>query len=93
MPQKLPSESEVEELYRLPVLRLKENGDYVRRLQTQLNFLGYLLSTDISSFFDAATEEAVCKFQSDRGLRADGIVGTLTWQQLLVSIGEANRKG
>lgn len=55
-------------------------GGAVERLQTWLNDLGYTLVVDHD--FGPTTDAAVRKFQSDKGLEADGIVGQKTWAAL-----------
>ena len=49
-----------------------DTGADVTALQTKLGI-------DASGTFDAVTEAAVRRFQSDNGLVADGIVGPQTW--------------
>jgi hypothetical protein len=51
-------------------------GDAVRDLQQSLSALGYPLAVD--GIFGKETEKAVCAFQRDHGLGADGIVGPRT---------------
>ena len=66
-----------------PTLRKGCRGTYVSLLQTKLIMLGYDLgSYGADGVFGAKTQEAVKKFQSDRGLEADGIVGPTTWNAL-----------
>lgn len=66
---------------RQQVLRQGSNGGAVKILQVGLNGIGYPLVGD--GIFGSATDRAVRKFQSDRGLVADGIVGPKTWDSLL----------
>lgn len=55
--------------------------DVVEAVQTRLNELGCgPLSVD--GIFGAATESAVELFQTRRNVRADGVVGPLTWDEL-----------
>lgn len=66
-----------------PMLKKGSSGEYVKYLQTRLTVLGY----DVGSYgadgkFGAKTEAAVKAFQKDRGLKADGIVGTATWDEI-----------
>ena len=66
-----------------PVLKrndgVTQNED-VRYLQRLLNASGYSVNTD--GGFGAKTEQAVMNFQSSKRIKADGIVGPLTWKQL-----------
>ena len=66
---------------RTQVLRQGSNGGAVKIAQLALNGKGYRLVGD--GVFGQATDSAVRRFQSDRGLQADGIVGTQTWNALL----------
>ena len=66
-----------------PILRKGARGEYVTLLQTKLLMLGYDLgSYGADGSFGASTEKAVKKFQKDRGLDADGVVGKATWAEL-----------
>ena len=66
---------------RQQVLRQGSNGGAVKILQIGLNGIGYGLVGD--GVFGPATDKAVRRFQSDRGLSVDGIVGPKTWDALL----------
>ena len=66
-----------------PLLGRGSAGDAVRDLQQNLSALGYPLAVD--GIFGKDTEKAVCAFQRDHGLDADGIVGPRTF----AAIGEA----
>lgn len=66
----------------LQQLSAGSRGSQVQTLQRLLNALGYgTLSVDGS--FGPLTQTALKRFQQDRGLAADGIAGTKTWQSLL----------
>lgn len=66
-----------------PTLRKGSKGTYVTLLQTQLMNLGYALPKyGADGSFGAETEAAVKAFQENNGLKADGIVGTSTWDAL-----------
>jgi len=66
---------------RTQVLRQGSNGGAVKIAQLALNGKGYRLVGD--GIFGPATDSAVRRFQSSRGLQADGIVGPQTWNALL----------
>lgn len=55
-------------------------GEDVRELQIALNKVGFNLEVD--GYFGPATDEAVRKFQTDKGLVVDGIVGSATLEAL-----------
>ncbi len=55
-------------------------GDDVRELQKALNRVGFNLEVD--GYFGPTTDEAVKKFQADKGLVVDGIVGPATLEAL-----------
>lgn len=65
----------------LPILQLGSRGDLVSRMQQRLTINGYPLGA-IDGDFGAKTAVAVKKFQADRHLAVDGIVGSKTWVQL-----------
>jgi hypothetical protein len=56
-------------------------GSLVKALQEKLSQLGYDVGA-MDGFFGPLTEAAVLKFQQNRGLDADGVVGNQTWQAL-----------
>lgn len=70
---------------KLPILRLTDGiefpelQDEVKLLQTKLGFIG----DSIDGKFGVATEAAVKRFQQDKALVIDGIVGQQTWVALL----------
>jgi N-acetylmuramoyl-L-alanine amidase len=57
------------------ILRYRNKGSKVSELQK-------LLDITITGVFDKNTLAAVIKFQKEKGLVADGIVGRLTWSEL-----------
>jgi hypothetical protein len=74
------------------LLRLNSQSENVKVLQTFLNSTGYVIAkTGLNSpghetgRFDAATETAVKKWQKDNGLKADGIVGPVTWGAMAIA--------
>ena len=64
----------------LPILKRGIKDSSVKRLQAVLNTYGYDLEIDGS--FGGKTEAAVIEFQKSRKLKADGIVGAITWAAL-----------
>ncbi|MDF9664038.1 MULTISPECIES: peptidoglycan-binding domain-containing protein [Bacillus] len=56
-------------------------GTEVRNLQTILTKFGFYFGI-IDGFFGPKTNHSVRKFQENRGLLVDGIVGPITWCQL-----------
>jgi cell wall-associated NlpC family hydrolase len=64
----------------LPTLRRGNQGEYVRMLQQALNQEGAGLEVD--GKFGSKTEAAVKNFQQSNGLKADGICGPKTWEEL-----------
>ena len=65
-----------------PMLRKGSTGAYVKELQTLLKNKGYN-PNGIDGNFGPGTESAVKKFQKDRKLTVDGIVGQNTWNALI----------
>lgn len=61
-------------------LRNGMNGSNVKKLQEDLNSLGFLLVTDGN--FGNKTQTQVISFQNKTGLKADGIAGPLTLAKL-----------
>ncbi|WP_151083828.1 peptidoglycan-binding domain-containing protein [Nocardioides cynanchi] len=59
------------------------DGIWVRAMQRVLTDLGYLAKGHMSSFYDQPTVAAVEQFQSESGLRANGVVGPATWAALV----------
>jgi peptidoglycan hydrolase-like protein with peptidoglycan-binding domain len=57
------------------------SGKEVSQIQGMLAFLGYL-QTAPDGIYGPKTKEAVQRFQSDKGLAIDGIVGPITWGAL-----------
>lgn len=67
-----------------PVLSEGASGQEVQALQALLNDDGQKLATDGN--FGSLTLAAVEALQRSRGLRADGVVGPLTWQAIFSRI-------
>lgn len=63
-------------------LRRGSRGNDVRELQNALNRIGYNCGR-ADGIFGGGTEQAVKRFQKDKRLSADGIVGKNTWNMLL----------
>lgn len=68
----------------MPLVRSGSRGEDVKTLQAQLNALGYDCGA-VDGIFGAKTYNAVVKFQKDRGLAVDSIVGKNTWAALGVT--------
>ena len=58
------------------------SGPDVTVLQAILVARGYTVNA-VNGVFDASTDKATRRFQTDSGLSADGVVGPLTWNALL----------
>ncbi len=68
-------------------------GDDIRELQEALHTLGFYNGWR-HGIFDAATYEAVCKFQGKNGLTVSGRVGEGTWDVLSMAVekpGQSNK--
>lgn len=57
-------------------------GEEVKTVQLLLNAMGYG-NLEVDGIFGSATELAVKRFQTSRGLEPDGVVGPDTWRYLL----------
>ena len=66
----------------LPVLKRGSKGGHVKELQTLLNYASFGAQLTVDGIFGSITEIAVISFQKLHGLKADGIVGPLTWAAL-----------
>jgi peptidoglycan hydrolase-like protein with peptidoglycan-binding domain len=64
-----------------PTIRRGSTGNPVRRAQKRLTLGGYD-TNGVDGVFGAETEAAVRRFQGDRGLTVDGIVGPRTWEEI-----------
>jgi len=62
-------------------LSKNSQGQLVKKLQQKLSELGYNVGP-IDGVFGPRTESVVLKFQTDRGLDIDGVVGPQTWEEL-----------
>ncbi len=72
-----------------PIQRLGSRGENVRTIQYLLRHHGFPVQVD--RIFGPRTQEAVRKFQRDRGLGVDGIVGNQTWPALIVLVASGSR--
>jgi putative chitinase len=63
-----------------PVIKRGDSGNAVRDLQSSLLQLGF--ATLVDGDFGKNTADAVMEFQQSRGIKADGVVGPLTWAAL-----------
>lgn len=82
-PEPPPTPTPAVEVYWPPRMVDKSmNGPDVFVLQSILTARGYSILT-INGIFDDSTEKAVRKFQAEKGLVADGVVGPMTWRALL----------
>lgn len=69
---------------KLPVLRLGEKGCVVEIKELQLILNAKIdCRLKVDGVFGKATKQAVEKFQVKHNLKADGIVGPMTWEYLL----------
>jgi YVTN family beta-propeller protein len=59
------------------VLKKRDRGAEVTELQKTLKNIGYY-SNEITGIYDQTTFDVVKKFQTDKGLKVDGIVGSRT---------------
>jgi len=67
-----------------PTLRKGDKGEAVKELQTLLMQRGYDLGKwGADGDFGKQTQTAVKQFQTDWGLKVDGVVGNDTWKMLL----------
>lgn len=67
-----------------PQVRRGDTGSCVRVLQQALIAKGYSVgSSGADGSFGPATDRTVRRFQSDRGLKVDGLVGPKTWGALV----------
>ena len=66
-------------------LQAGSRGEAVLDLQLRLGALNHRCDPDDPGEFGAGTEAAVRRFQAERGLRVDGVVGRHTWASLVES--------
>lgn len=71
-----------------PLLRNGSHGTDVRTVQRLLVAHGRNLTID--GLFGSGTQAAVVSFQRSRGLSADGVVGPMTWNALIITVKQGN---
>lgn len=79
------------EAFSYPVLCVGSQGADVRTCQTCLNDHGYAVAVD--GDFGKGTAAVVKRFQADRGMGADGVVGRQTWDALRAAPAAAEPPG
>lgn len=67
------------------ILKNGSRGPRVKELQQLLKTAEYWTLDYTTENFGGVTEAAVTKFQKDKGLKADGLVGPTTWSKLAES--------
>ncbi|MEV0619612.1 N-acetylmuramoyl-L-alanine amidase [Nonomuraea sp. NPDC050404] len=72
----------------LPMLKLGATDWHVKTVRGLLHARGYVPADLLSTEFDAALKTLVRLFQGAEGLDADGIVGALTWRELIGALPE-----
>ena len=82
--QRLNQEIKKQGFRTYPTVKRDAQGKITRLIQERLNFVGFNLKID--GIFGINTEKAVKKFQNNRNLKVDGIVGKKTWSYLIKGI-------
>lgn len=77
----IPSRAHTAPLFNGVVLRLGSKGTGVKAVQQRLDALGFDCGKTDSDF-GKLTRAAVIKFQKSRKIKADGLVGKITWEKL-----------
>ena len=72
-----------------PIFKQGKRSQKVRVLQGLLNINGAHLALD--SYFGRSTQNAVSRFQKSAGIKADGVVGSQTWEKLIVPLSRGAR--
>ncbi|MGM0415125.1 MAG: peptidoglycan-binding protein [Bacillota bacterium] len=88
--QKSDSQKTDNNVREMDIVRPGDRGDTVVELQKNLKNLGIYPSSPDGSF-GHQTELAVRQFQKMSGLKADGVVGPSTWEELLAEDSEDNQ--
>ena len=68
-----------------PTIRRGSKGPYVCTAQDALIFLGYNTG-GLDGIFGANTENSVRTYQTSKGITADGILGPITWRNLMADV-------
>lgn len=63
-------------------LQVGDVSPVVTRIQERLMYFGYMDNDEPTTYYGSATAEAVKKFQRQKKLPEDGIMGTQTWDAL-----------
>lgn len=79
--QPVPAPQQTGGVTSVPLTKLGDSGVAIEILQALLNAAGYG-PIAVDGAFGSETQQAVTAFQQAKGLRADGIVGPLTWGAL-----------
>ena len=82
--QRLNQEIKKQGFRTYPTVKRDAQVKITRLIQERLNFVGFNLKID--GIFGINTEKAVKKFQNNRNLKVDGIVGKKTWSYLIKGI-------
>ena len=80
-PEKPENPENPEDISGYPTVQYNSVNDYVKKLQSRLNELGYDCGL-VDGDFGTGTKNAVIRYQRDKGLIADGVVGQQTWGAL-----------
>ena len=68
---------------KIPMLKMGMYGPAVAALQGALRYHGFITPDKITGGFGTDTQKAVKKFQTRHKLEVDGIVGPVTWNELM----------
>ena len=83
-PQPTPEPATTEPIYGLPTVKSGSKGDAAKIVQGALIAKGYSCGTSgIDGVFGTASVAALKKYQTKKGIAADGIVGPATWGKMI----------
>ena len=68
-----------------PTTRRGSKGNYVCVAQDALTTLGYNTG-GLDGVFGANTQNAVIQYQTSQGISSDGIIGPVTWRNLMADV-------